>query len=75
MRTSNARTIDRASRASLLAREMEDAVLRYAQMTEQIDSVLRADRSRRRDAWARHKKLPSEPTRIPQGRSHNRQVR
>jgi len=52
MRTSNSRTIDPTSRASLLAREMEDAAIRYAQMTEQIDSALRADRLRRRDAWA-----------------------
>ena len=52
MRTSNSRTIDPTSRASLLAREMEDAAIRYAQMTEQIDSVLRADRLRRRAALA-----------------------
>ena len=56
MRTSNSRTIDPNSRASLLAREMEDAALRYAQMTEQIDSALRTDRLRRQDAWTHGRK-------------------
>ncbi|MCJ7750195.1 MAG: hypothetical protein MUQ65_03730 [Armatimonadetes bacterium] len=65
MRTSNSRTIDPTSRASLLAREMEDAALRYAQMTEQIDSVLRADRLRRRDAWARDGKGSEAPRPAP----------
>ena len=60
MRRSNSRTIDPSSQASLLAREMEDAALRYAQMTEQIDSVLSADRLRRRDAWT-HGRKGSEP--------------
>ena len=75
MRRSNSRTIDPSSRASLLAREMEEAAVRYAQMTEQIDSVLSADRLRRRDAWTRHKKLVFEPARISRGRSRKRQVR
>ena len=60
MRTSNSKTIDPPSRASILAREMEDAALRYAQMTDQIDSVLRADRLRRQDAWT-HSGKGSEP--------------
>ncbi len=39
--------------ADMLAREMEEAALRYAQMTEQLDRVLRVDRNRRRSAWTR----------------------
>ncbi len=39
--------------AETLAREMEEAALRYAQMTEQLDRVLRVDRNRRRSAWRR----------------------
>jgi hypothetical protein len=62
MRTPNSRIIDSSSRASLLAREMEDAALRYAQMTEQIDSVLSAGRSRRQDAWAHGRKVTPEPS-------------
>ncbi|HUU54986.1 MAG TPA: hypothetical protein VMY87_08710 [Armatimonadota bacterium] len=65
MRTPNSRIIDSSSRASLLAREMEDAALRYAQMTEQIDSVLRADRFRRRDAWAHGDKDSEAPGPAP----------
>jgi hypothetical protein len=39
--------------ADVLAREMEEAALRYAQMTEQLDRVLQVDRRRRRGAWRR----------------------
>jgi len=65
MRTPNSRIIDSSSRASLLAREMEDAALRYAQMTEQIDSVLRADRLRRQDAWTHDGKGSKPPGPAP----------
>ncbi|HUU54435.1 MAG TPA: hypothetical protein VMY87_05890 [Armatimonadota bacterium] len=65
MRTPNSRIIDSPSRASLLAREMEDAALRYAQMTDQIDSVLSADRLRRRDAWTHGRKGSESPGPAP----------
>ena len=65
MRTPDARTIDPNSRASTLAREMEEAASRYAQMTEQIDSVLRADRLRRRDAWTHGTKGEEAPGPTP----------
>lgn len=39
--------------ADVLAREMEEAAVRYAQMTEQLDRVLKVDRRRRRGAWRR----------------------
>jgi hypothetical protein len=39
--------------AEALAREMDDAALRYAQMTEQLDRVLQVDRNKRRRAWRR----------------------
>ncbi len=39
--------------ADVLAREMEEAAVRYAQMTEQLDRVLQVDRRRRRGAWRR----------------------
>ena len=67
MKTSNSKRIDPTSRASLLAREMEEAALRYAQRTEQIDSVLRAERLKRRDAWTHGGKgsEPPEPSPSP----------
>jgi hypothetical protein len=39
--------------AETLAREMEEAALRYAQMTEQLDRVLQVDRNKRQSAWTR----------------------
>jgi len=65
MRTSNSRIIDPTSRAAILAREMEETALRYAQMTEQIDSALRADRLRRQDAWAHDGKGSEAPGPAP----------
>jgi hypothetical protein len=47
---------DEISSADLLAREMNDAALRYARMAHQLDSVLRAARDARRDAWSRQRK-------------------
>ncbi len=51
-RTGDAEVSD-AVAAETLAREMADAALRYAQMTEQLDRVLQGDRNRRRSAWTR----------------------
>ena len=51
-RTGEAEVRD-AVAAETLAREMEDAAVRYAQMTEQLDRVLRVDRRKRRGAWRR----------------------
>lgn len=44
------------SPADVLAEEMNETAVRYSRMAEQLDSVLRADRTARRDAWSRQRK-------------------